>query len=196
MLHWLDTADRNFFLLLNGLNIPFLDKPMWYISGTVLWLPFYAFLIYLLISKYKKNAWMLIPMLVLLIFLSDSISSGIIKNLVMRLRPSHEPMLAGLVHLVTKPNGDLYRGGLYGFVSSHAANTFAAATFVGLLIRKQWLSIVLIFWALLVSYSRIYLGVHYPGDILGGIIVGTVCGFGVSQLFNYIFYKYFVSETK
>jgi undecaprenyl-diphosphatase len=194
MLHWLDAVDRNLFLFLNGLNTSCLDKPMWYISGTVLWLPFYAFLIFLIIKEYKKDTWILIPILVLLIFLSDSISSGIIKNLVMRLRPSHDPMLAGLVHSVTKQNGSLYIGGLYGFVSSHAANTFAVATFISLLLRKQWVTIMLVSWAILVSYSRIYLGVHYPGDILGGIIVGVTCGFGTHYLFKYLHQKYFAKE--
>ena len=100
--------------------------------------------------------------------LSDFISSGIIKPWVSRLRPTHEPALAGMLHLV---NG--YTGGMYGFVSSHAANTMACALLFSLLYRNKYATVALMLWVALNCYSRMYLGVHYPGDIIGGLLVGT-----------------------
>ncbi|MGN1239605.1 MAG: phosphatase PAP2 family protein, partial [Paludibacteraceae bacterium] len=101
--------------------------------------------------------------------LSDFVSSGLIKPWVCRLRPTHEPALAGMVHLV---NG--YTGGLYGFVSSHAANTMACALLFSLLYRNRYATVGLMLWVALNCYSRMYLGVHYPGDIIGGLLVGAV----------------------
>ena len=194
MLTWLMSVDRDVFLYLNGLHQPWLDNFMWLCSGTLLWLPLYAFLIYLLIKKFKKQSWILIFALALLFFLSDFISSGIIKQAVMRLRPSHDDSLVGLVHLFKKSNGEFYSGGLYGFVSSHAANTFALATFISLVFRKKWFSISVFAWAVLVSYSRIYLGVHYPGDIIGGVVVGIFSGFVVYLVLAYVQRAYFKQD--
>lgn len=190
MLSNLISLDKELFLFLNGLHQPWLDDFMWYCSGFVLWLPLYCFIIYLFIIKLKKEVWILILSLALLFFLSDYISSGIIKHAVMRFRPSHDPDLEGLVFLFQKHNGDFYRGGLYGFVSSHAANTFALATFVTLFFRKNWLSIAMFSWAVLVSYSRIYLGVHFVSDIIGGMLVGIFAAFAAYFVFqkNYFFY--------
>ena len=101
--------------------------------------------------------------------LSDFVSSGIIKPWVCRLRPTHEPALAGMLHLV---NG--YTGGMYGFVSSHAANTVACALLFSLLYRNKYATVALMLWVALNCYSRMYLGVHYPGDIIGGLLVGTL----------------------
>ena len=184
MLSWLNALDRSIFLFINGLHNSFLDSFMWNCSGTILWLPLYAFILYLMITKLRWESWMLILALSLLIFLSDFISSGIIKHAVMRFRPSHEPLLEGLVHLHRQGNGAFYLGGLYGFVSSHAANTFAIATFSSLLLQKRWFTTCLFLWAVLVSYSRIYLGVHYLGDVLGGASVGIASGFFVHFIFE------------
>jgi len=104
--------------------------------------------------------------------LSDQITVSLMKPLFARLRPSHDPALAGMVHIV---NG--YTGGLYGFASSHAANTFASALFLWLALKKTYHAIRWIFaWAVFVTYTRIYLGVHYPGDVVVGALVGLVCG--------------------
>ena len=114
-------------------------------------------------------------MIAVIIALSDGISSGIIKDSVKRYRPSHNNEISNQIHVYTEANGNEYRGGQYGFVSSHAANCFAVALFVFLLLKrksKQWGWLFL--WASIVAYSRIYLGVHYPADVLGGAFVGVI----------------------
>lgn len=118
------------------------------------------------------ETWMVLIGVALTILLADQITSTIMKPYFARLRPSHEPTLEGLLHIV---NG--YKGGLYGFASGHAANTFGTATFFYLLFRnKYWWVGLLFLWALLVTYTRLYLGVHYPSDILVGGIVGILSG--------------------
>ena len=98
----------------------------------------------------------------------------------MRFRPSHNPQIADLLHLHVHDDGELYRGGKFGFVSSHAANTFAVAMFSSLIFRFKSYVLFIFFWAAIVSYSRIYLGVHYPLDILGGALLG-----GIISLISY-----------
>lgn len=173
-LHCLDmesivSIDQSLFLFLNGLHLTWLDQVMWIISGKWVWIPLYLFLLYRLWVLYKKDLLKILGTIFLLIVLTDQ-SSGLIKDTVKRPRPTHQEDLMERVHTV---NG--YNGGKFGFVSSHAANSFAIALFVGLLLngrRSKWTITLLLLWASTVSYSRIYLGVHYPGDILGGAVLG------------------------
>ena len=162
------------------MHSPFFDTFMWYVSKTTTWSLMLLALIIMLFRKNWRQALFVILAIALTITLADQISSGIIKNLVERFRPTHSPEIGSLVHLV---NG--YKGGLYGFVSSHAANTIGVALFISLLFKRRYLTITLFFWASLVSYSRIYLGVHYLGDILGGICVGLLSGAIVYHLYLY-----------
>jgi len=168
LLNW----DTQFFLFLNGLNSPFWDPIMVFASGKLTWLPFYLLLIFFIAKKHGwKTLWWLVA-IALVIVASDQISVGLFKNVFQRLRPCHTPDINGLVHLVGKC------GGKFGFVSSHAANTFGVAVFLSLLFRNKWATLGLISWAAFVSYSRIYLGVHFPGDILCGALLGA--GIGIS----------------
>ncbi|MES1225380.1 MAG: phosphatase PAP2 family protein [Bacteroidota bacterium] len=149
-------------------------------TKTLAWLPLYLFLLFLIYKNYNKQTWIPLIGITITILLADQITSSIMKPYFMRLRPSNEPSLVGIVHLVND-----YRGGLYGFASSHAANTFGTAVFFWLLLRDQYKAMPLIFfWATGLTYTRIYLGVHYPGDILVGMLVGVCSG-----LFGYWIFK-------
>lgn len=170
--------DTWLFLLLNSLHLEVLDPIMVLISGKFTWIPLYVILLLLVIKKYQiKSMLIVVPFIVLLITSSDQISVHLFKNIFERLRPCHNPDLNDLIHLL----GNC--GGKYGFLSSHASNTFALATFLILLMKQRAYLYALIFWASLVSYSRIYLGVHYPADIIAGACLGILIGMLFWNLF-------------
>lgn len=169
IIHYLDSIDKQWLLALNNDYPPFWDSVMWIISEKITWIPFYAALFYVLIRNWKKQSFWLIAALILAVVVADQISSGVIKEVVQRWRPSRDPEIQNAVVLVNN-----YRGGKYGFVSSHASNSFAVALLSSLFFRNKLYTIAVFIWASLVAYSRIYLGVHYPGDILGGITVGIL----------------------
>lgn len=194
MIEILDSIDKDLLVFLNGFHNPFWDPIMWWISSTVIWIPFYIVLLVILVKSRSINwpkqnfrQWLAILISIgVAISLADLISARFIKPFFSRLRPSHSPDIEGLVHLLTDPNGNIYTSGLYGFVSSHAANSFAIAWFAAALIntKKGWT--ILLFWATLISYSRIYLGVHYPGDIIGGALLGIGSGYIASKVYFYL----------
>lgn len=174
----IEQLDQQLFLFLNSLNSPFMDQVMYAISGKLIWAPLYiAILVYLGI-RYKRKFILILLFIILAVALADQTSVQLFKNTVQRLRPCHEPALEGLVHLV---KGEC--GGKWGFVSSHATNSFNVALISLLLIRKRWYTISIIIWALVVGYSRIYLGVHYPGDVICGSILGAFVGWGMYKLY-------------
>jgi undecaprenyl-diphosphatase len=180
MLEWLMQLDRALFLFLNGINHPFVDPVMVSISGRFTWIPLYLILVFFITRKFQWETVRILLFVAILISLSDQISVQAFKLVFQRLRPCHEPELQTLIHIV---NGKC--GGSFGFVSSHATNSFALATFLCLLFSPFLPKAAWYFfgWASLVSYSRIYLGVHYPGDILAGGIVGILIGFVVWKLY-------------
>lgn len=174
--------DAALLLFFNHLNNPLFDFIFYWISYKWLWVPFYGYLAWFLFKRKREHFYLLLVLVAVLITMSDQISSSIIKDSVMRLRPCHDPLIASEIHTVYG-----YCGGKYGFVSSHAANSFAIATFLIVLFRQRYpaLSRVLIIWAATVSFSRIYLGVHYPGDIIGGALLGSILGIAMGKTFRF-----------
>lgn len=170
MMEQLIELDKQLLLFFNGSHTPFWDNFFYTFSGTAIWVPIAVLILGVIVKTKKKEALCILLFLAVAIVLSDQISS-LIKNLVERPRPSREVSLQDLVQTV---NG--YRGGAYGFISSHAANSFAFAIFSTLLFRHSIYGITIFVWATFNSYSRMYLGVHYPGDILGGIVLGLLLG--------------------
>lgn len=176
--------DQAWLVAINGWHAPWADTLMWYVSKSTTWLPLYALLVGLIVYRYgfrlrRQTAlepwrcWAMVGLIFVgfgvAVGLSDFISSGLIKPWIARPRPTHEPALEGMLHIVRG-----YRGGAYGFVSSHAANTMACGLLFSL-IWKNWKATVgLMSWVALNCYSRMYLGVHYPGDIIGGLLIGSL----------------------
>jgi len=151
------------------------------VSGRLTWIPLYLFILVLLAVKYRRSFILLIPIIIITITLADQLSVHAFKEVFQRLRPCHEPSLSGLVHTVNDKCG-----GMYGFVSSHASNSFAAAVLSLGLLKKRWFTVMILLWAALVSYSRVYLGVHYPGDIIGGALLGVLTGYAGLALYRLI----------
>jgi undecaprenyl-diphosphatase len=164
--------DEKAFLWLNSFHSDGLDPIVLQLTQTITWVPLYLLLLYLIYRKDPKNMAWVIGGVMLTILLADQVSSGFMKPYFERLRPCHDPQWVGLLHNYGRC------GGLYGFVSSHAANTFGMATFLTLILRKKQKGIYWLFlYAVVVSYTRIYLGVHYPLDVFFGALVGVLSAY-------------------
>lgn len=168
----LENIDRQLTLAVNGSSSLFVDGLAVTATSTVTWLPAACILLYVIIHNNEmKNIGILLLSIGLCILLADQGASGICKPLVARWRPANDPQLMYVVDVVND-----YRGGRFGFFSSHAANTFAVSIFVSLLIREYRLTLALFSWALLNCWTRVYLGVHYVGDITVGLLYGILVG--------------------
>ena len=178
---WLVEGDSSILLAVNGMHSSYFDTFMWLCSRKFEWIPFYLSILYVLFRNFNWRVvlYSLVAMGVILL-LTDAVSSHFIRPVVARLRPSNlENPISEMIHIV-----DNHRGGRYGFPSSHASNSWGLVFFVGLLLRRRVLTTFLACWALLLCYSRLYLGVHYPGDLLAGMMLGAV----VASLVYYVFW--------
>jgi undecaprenyl-diphosphatase len=174
----LKTADTELLLAINGSHSSFFDVIMYGISNKFIWIPLYVLLMYISFRLYGKKAFLIIGGMILAVVISDQISVHLFKNVFQRYRPCHNIDLQGMLHLVNDKCG-----GKFGFISSHASNTATVATMSILFFGKKfnWLMVVVILYALLNSYSRVYLGVHYPSDVIAGMAVGVFLGIGTGS---------------
>lgn len=188
-LETLINIDRDLFLTLNGWHHPVADWIMFYVSKMWVWIPIYLAVVYYIIRTWKKESIWIILSMILCVVLTDQLTN-ITKEVFQRPRPSHALDLQGMVHHVQG-----YLGGKYGFVSGHSANVFGFALLSSLIIKRKWFYFVAFSWAALVAYSRIYLGVHYPLDILGGMVLGLSVA-GLVYLTWHTIRKKLISEIK
>ncbi len=177
------TIDTRLFLFLNGLNTSWLDGVMTTLTEMWVWLPLYFLIIYWIVRQYGKRCWWVCLVVGLVILCTDQLSAHVLKPAFHRLRPCYNTDFQDLINL---PKG--LAGGKYGFVSSHAANTFGVTTFLIPALRKYrpWPAIILLAWAAIASYTRIYIGYHYPSDILCGALLGVLIGLIFWKLFQIV----------
>ena len=168
--------DDTLFRIINESHSDALDSCMIFLSNKFVWIPLYVFMIWKIYQANQQTIKAALLYVGLSVLWADQISSSILKPIVKRLRPSHVEEFQSWIHT---PNG---AGGLYGFCSSHAANCFAIALCFYLLTKNKTISIPLFIWAGLVSYSRIYLGVHFPLDVIAGAFVGVSGAFLLKKL--------------
>ena len=179
--------DKQLLLLLNGSESLFLDSMVVTLTTAWTWIPLYISLLIVVIKNSDSALKILLTILSagLCVLLAGTVDDTIVKPLVGRWRPTRDPEIGILVDIV-----DGYRGGDYGFFSAHAANTFSIAIFFCWLVRCRLLSIALVLWSLTNCWTRLYLGVHFPGDILVGLCWGALVGTGVYFLYRYCVTKW------
>ena len=165
--------DKQLLLTVNGSDSLFIDGLAMTLTKAATWIPLYVSLFYMVLRNNDKAMKVLLILACagLCVFFAGSLDDMIVKPSVARWRPTHDPEIGALVDTVND-----YRGGNYGFFSAHASNTFSIAIFFSLLVRNRLLTGFLIFWSLVNCWTRMYLGVHYPGDILVGLLWGATVG--------------------
>jgi len=180
MLEWLLNLDYRLFVLINShwTNSLF-DFVCPLLRNRFLWVPLYVFLFSFFVINFQRKGWLIIAFMILSVAFADQISSHLLKPSVHRTRPCNQEILAGKVRMMVDCSNS------YSFPSSHASNHFAAAIFLLTLFarRRKWLMLILVFWAFAISYSQVYVGLHYPLDILGGAIIGSLIGWAGGSFF-------------
>lgn len=179
MIEFLKNIDREILLFFNGIGAnEVTDVMMWNISAHWFWVPVMLTALYYIIKDYKKKAWIPIIFVIICFTLTDQGSTQF-KYFFERYRPSHNLELQGLLHHVNN-----YKGGLYGFFSGHAASSFGLFAITSYFIKRKHYTYIVLFWAIIVSYSRIYLGVHYPSDSVVGLIWGLSSAFVLFSIYK------------
>lgn len=173
--------DKSAFIAINnGMSNSFFDWLCPILRNQSTWYLLYAFFLYFIIRLYKKESWKIFLGIALMILCSDQFSANLVKNTFQRLRPCAEPSLSGITHhLIASCNG-------FSFISAHATNHFAIAIFISFFLKSygRFLLPILIIWALSIAFSQVYVGVHYPLDVIVGAIVGSLFGFAFSKYTN------------
>ena len=183
--------ERDLFLALNGSGSAFWDNAMWTFTSIVAWVPILLFVFYIAFrNKMFKEGFLVLISIVLVIFLSVYLSASFFKPFFKRFRPTHHPDFKDIVNIVNS-----FRGGQYGFISGHATNSFGIAMFISLLFKNKYVTSSIFFWALLNSYSRIYLGVHFISDIVAGLFFGSLIGLLVYEIYAWIRVGFFKAST-
>lgn len=179
MLEWILSFEKDLFFVINGSHTYFTDCVMWLFSGSIIWVPIIIFLIFSLVYKKKWEEWLPLLIAIILLFVfCDQFSSNLIKPLFARSRPTHYP---GIMEHVRTLYG--YVGGQYGFISGHATNAFGFVSFTALIFRNRVYSVSIFIWALIMAYSRVYLGVHFISDVVFGAISGILIGYMIFKLY-------------
>ena len=187
MIEQLVQWDTELFLYLNNLGSTTWDAFWMFYTTKFYWIPFYAILLYLIFKQHTPRMFLIILVtIVLMVTFTDQITN-LFKHGIQRLRPCHQDGVRDIMRIVKKGCG-----GQYGYFSGHASNSMAVAVFAGLLLRQKYKYVIfgLLFWSALMGYSRIYIGVHYPLDVLCGFIFGALSGFMFYKLSQYLKYKY------
>lgn len=181
MIEVLEDLDRQLLLAVNGSDSLYLDRVVVTLTHAATWIPLYLALFYMVLKNNDNFRRLLLVLggVAMCYLLAGAVDDGIVKPMVARWRPTHDPQIGMLVDIV-----DGYRGGRYGFFSAHASNTMCIATFFCWLARSRRLSVTLVTWSLINCWTRMYLGVHFPGDILVGVLWGFSVGTGVYFLYR------------
>lgn len=183
--------DQSIIIAIHKLHAPAMDSLMWWVSQRDSSIILYLLLLFLLMRRFQLSMWKVLLMLAILIAFNDQMASSVFKPLVGRLRPSHDAEVLPYLHLLKDAAGNIYRGGSFGFYSSHAANTMTVAVFLMLIMRPlhRFWSWVLIIWVVLVGYSRMYLGVHYLTDVLMGWAMGALSAFVLWRIMRQDYFR-------
>ncbi|HYQ56215.1 MAG TPA: phosphatase PAP2 family protein [Draconibacterium sp.] len=180
--------DQDLFLFLNGLHNDFWDPIMVMVTRQEIWIPFFASIMFYIVKNYRTKTLLVLIALALLITVTDQFSN-LIKDSFQRFRPVHDPVIRHFVHEV------MGKGGPYGFVSAHAANSVAMLVLVSRIFKNRTFYFVMLSWVLIFCYSRIYVGVHYPLDLICGGLVGWLIGWGLFRLMMFVENHFFFGRS-